>query len=214
MDERRKGMAQVAAEQFDIREAIGGWRGLTESVAPGLVFVVFYVATRELTPALVSSLTVAVVAVVARLAQRTPLTQAFGGLLGVVIGVVWAWRSGEAADYFAWSLWVNAAYLAGALISILVRWPVVGILVAAFRNTWSSWRSAPGFGRYVLATWLWVGMFALRLAVQVPLYLDANVGWLGTAKLVMGVPLFAVVGWFTWLLIRETHAEPASPATH
>ena len=66
--------------------------------------------------------------------------------------------------------------------------------------------------RYVMATWLWAGLFAARLAVQVPLLLDDAVGWLGTAKLLMGVPLFAVVIWLTWLMVREPEElrEPAS----
>ena len=47
---------------------------------------------------------------VLRLVQRTPVTQAVGGLLGVLVGVVWAWQSGRAEDYFAMGLWTNAAY--------------------------------------------------------------------------------------------------------
>ncbi|MEK8228829.1 DUF3159 domain-containing protein [Oerskovia sp. M15] len=59
--------------------------------------------------------------------------------------------------------------------------------------------------RYALATWLWVGMFALRLAVQVPLFYSAEVAWLGTARLVMGIPLWALTLWATWLLVRRPH---------
>ena len=65
--------------------------------------------------------------------------------------------------------------------------------------------------RYAWATWLWAGVFGLRLAVQIPLYLQGSdaVGWLGTAKLVMGVPLFAVGLWITWLMVRGSGAVPA-----
>lgn len=200
---RAPGMAQVAGEQFSLAEAVGGWRGLAESTAPGLVFVVVYVAVSSLGAALASSLGVALLAVVGRLLQRTALTQALGGVLGVAVGVLWAWRSGQAEDYFAWGLWVNAGYLLATLLSLVLRWPAVGVVVALLRGTWDTWRSSPGYHRFVVATWLWLAMFALRLAVQVPLYLDANVAWLGTARLVMGAPLFAVVGWFSWLLVRE-----------
>ncbi|WP_265521389.1 DUF3159 domain-containing protein [Oerskovia flava] len=225
-DGTARGVRALTAERFSLAETIGGVRGLVESVAPGLVFVVVYTVTRELSPALWSSVAVALVAVGARLVQRTPMTQAFGGLLGVGIGVLWAWRSGEAQDYFAWGLWVNAIYLVAMLVSILVRWPVVGLVVEALRSGWSggsgevpeggvvaalrrwaaTWREDPvRMRRYAVATWLWVGMFAVRLAVQLPLYLQAEVGWLGTARLVMGIPLWAFVLWLTWVLVRRPH---------
>ena len=238
------GVRALASDDFSMVDSVGGIRGVVEAMAPGLVFVVLYVATRELMPPLVASLAVAVAAVVARLVQRTPVTQAFGGLFGVAIGVFWAWRSGDATQYFAYGLWTNGAYLAVMLISVAVSWPIVGVVVEALRGGFgatsqpsrqpgpvteqadqtdgepveaaapapvfsTAWRRDPALlRRYTLATWLWIGMFALRLAVQIPLYFSSSVGWLGTARLVMGVPLWALVLWGTWLLVRR----PAAPA--
>ncbi|MFS0698773.1 DUF3159 domain-containing protein [Cellulomonas sp. 179-A 4D5 NHS] len=216
-----RGVYQLAGEDFSLAEAIGGWRGVVESALPGLVFVVVYVAVRELQPALVASISVAALAVLVRLVQRTPVTQAFSGILGIGIGVLWAWRTGEAQDFFAYGLWVNVAWCAGALISVLVRWPAVGVIVSFVRGEDMSWRldTRPAAQalrrRYVWATLLWVGVFGARLAVQVPLYLQGEdaVGWLGTAKLVMGVPLFAAGLYVTWLLVRGSGAprEPSRP---
>lgn len=211
--EDRRGVRLLAASDFSLAEAVGGWRGLVESVAPGLVFVVVFVATRDITPAVVASLAVALVAVLLRLVTRTPATQAFGGTLGVVIGVVWAWRTGEAENFYVWGLVTNAAFAVGVLVSILVRWPVVGIVVGALRQVGTSWRTDPAHvRRYAAASWLWFALFAVRLAVQVPLYLHAEVAWLGTARLVMGVPLWALTLWGTWILVREPGAAAARPA--
>ena len=150
-----RGMRQLTAEQFSAADAVGGVRGVVESVAPGLLFVVVYIAAgQQLAPALIAASAAAVVAVVVRLAQRTPITQALSGLLGVGIGVVWAWRSGDASDYFAYGLWVNAAYLVGTLVSILVGWPLVGLVMGLFRpegppsstGSWApavAWRADP-----------------------------------------------------------------------
>lgn len=218
-----RGARALLGEEFSFVDAVGGVRGLIESVLPGTVFVVVYVASSQLVPTLVASLGVAVVAVLVRLVQRTPWTQAFSGVLGVGIGVLWAWRTGNAEDYFAWGLWVNLAWFVGALVSILVRWPVVGVVVSLLRGESMAWRgrgvddlaAAAGASelrrRYVWATWLFVALFGARLAVQVPLYFqgDDSVGWLGTAKLVMGVPLFALVLWLTWLLVRRPAAAAA-----
>lgn len=222
---RGRGLRALAGDEFSTTDAIGGWRGAAESVAPGVLFVVVYlVAGQRLLPALIASLGAALLAVVVRLVQRTPVTQAFSGVLGVGIGVVWAWRTGRASDYFLWGLWVNAAYAAGTLATILARYPLVGVVVGLFDKegplsggSWGrvvAWRSDRALvRRYALATWPWVAMFVLRLVVQVPLYRSAQVAWLGTAKLVMGLPLTALVLWFSWRLVRRSAASAAPPPT-
>ena len=43
---------------------------------------------------------------------------------------------------------------------------------------------------FAAATWVWVLVFGGRILVQVPLYLAGWVGALGTAKIIMGWPLF------------------------
>ncbi|WP_454048389.1 DUF3159 domain-containing protein [Cellulomonas sp. Marseille-Q8402] len=222
-----RGMRAIEADSFSIADSVGGVRGAVESVLPGLVFVVVYVAGgQELRPALIASVAAALLAVVARLVQRSPLTQALSGVLGVGIGVVWAWRTGDASDYFAWGLLTNVAYLLAFAVSVLVRWPLVGLVLGLFRGdgpmsesgSWAgavAWRQDPALlRRYALVTWLWAGMFALRLVVQVPLYYADEVAWLGTAKLVMGVPLTALVLWASWILVRgSTAARPARTPT-
>lgn len=208
----KRGMRQLTSESFDSLEAIGGWRGMVESVAPGLVFVVVFVAVREIMPAVIASVGVAVVATIARLVQRTPITQAVGGLLGVGIGAIWAWRSGEAQNFFAWGLITNAAFAVGVTISIVARWPVVGFIVATLFQRPHTWREDKALmRRYTLASWLWVGAFALRLAVQVPLYLGGDTGWLGAARLVMGLPLWALVLWVTWVMVNPRAEPEAAP---
>lgn len=226
-DAPARGMRQLTAEEFSLTESVGGVRGVVETLLPGVVFVVVFIATRELMPTILSALGVALLAVVVRLAQRTPVTQAFSGVLGVAIGVVWAWRSGDVEDYFLFSLLTNAAYLLVCLVSILVRWPGVGVVVELLRSSlaatredekadggseatvrdifggWSAWRRDPvAVRRYAIATWFWVALFGVRLAVKTPLYLDATTEWLGIAHLVMGVPLWALTLWGTWVVVH------------
>lgn len=211
----RRGLRQLDADQFDALASVGGVRGLIETVLPGVVFVALFVITRDLTVSLIASVGIAVVAAVARLISRSPITQAVSGLLGVAIGAVWAWRTGEAEDFYVWGLYVNVAWAIGVTASILARWPVVGVFVSLLFNRGFGWRDDPRLRRlYARASWLWAGAFTLRLLVQVPLFLDAQVGWLGTARLVMGLPMWALVLWITWLLVRrrEAPADQQEPA--
>jgi hypothetical protein len=240
-----RGLRAVTADDFSFSAAVGGPRGAVEVVAPGLFFVVVFVATSSLTWALVAAVVPALVAVVVRLAQRTPLTYALSGLFGIAVGVFWAWRSGEAENFYAWGLWTNAFYLLVMVVSILVRWPAVGLVVGALRAGFAEqtrarsldespaqesatdgqhaespfaplaeWRRDPAMlRRYSIATWFWVGLFALRLLVKVPLYFSGDVAWLGTAHLVMGVPLWGLVLWLTWAVVRRPHPEHQAQPT-
>jgi len=210
-----RGLSALVAADFSLAQATGGVRGMVESVAPGLVFVVVYLAVRALTPALVAASVVALLAVIVRLAQRTPVTQALTGVVGVGVGVFWAARSGQAQDYFVVGLWTNAGYGAACLVSVVLGWPLVGVVVGLLRSEGVTWRNdRTERRRYALATWIWVAMFGLRLVVQLPLYLGAEVGWLGTARLAMGVPLWALTLWVTWLLVRPRGAAQDPARSH
>ncbi len=66
----------------------------------------------------------------------------------------------------------------------------------------SAWRTNRGLVRkYDLATGVWVLVFALRFVVQNQLYDSDKVGWLATARLLMGYPLFIVAIVVTVLIV-------------
>ena len=127
--------------------------------------------------------------------------------------------TGRAEDFFLPGLLINAAYAAGYAISILVGCPLLGVIIGSVTGQGMAWRKDPAQVRmYARASWLWVGLFLLRLAVQLPLYLAGAVVALGTARVAMGIPLFALGIWLSWLVIRREHAATAAgaapPAAH
>jgi hypothetical protein len=75
------------------------------------------------------------------------------------------------------------------------------------------WRDDPGVLRtYGWLTVLWGGTFLLRAVVQGPLYLADEVELLGTASLVLGLPLTAVAGVITLVVLSRLHrARSAAP---
>lgn len=196
------GVKQIAADEFDLATAVGGPRGVFESVAPVLVFLAVFLPTHRLDYAVIAALVVAGVLLVLRLVAKTPITQALGGFFGVLICAGWAWYSGRAAGYFVPGLWINAAYGAAMLASIAIGYPLIGLLDGMLRGE-KDWRTGPYMSRYRWLTAMWAAMFGLRLAVQWPLYATDHVAALGTARLVMGVPLMAATVFFSWLLLRR-----------
>ena len=102
-------MDQANSEDFSWSEALGGTRGVIEATAPGLVFVIVFVATRALVPTLVAASCVALLACAIRLVQRQGVQQALSGLFGVAIGVIFAAATGRGENYFAWGIATNVA---------------------------------------------------------------------------------------------------------
>lgn len=207
---RRAGIGQVAPGEVPtaaaLLTAIGGVRGLVESIVPGLGFVVVYTVTRDVVPSVLIPLVLAVAFVVARAVQRGPVAQALAGVFGIALSAGIALLSGRAENNFVPGLIINVASLLAMLVSIAVRWPLIGVVVGLLTNDGTGWRTDRAKRRVlVLATWLWAGLFAARLAVQVPLFLAGDVALLGTLKLVMGVPLYAGLLWVTWLLVRTVY---------
>lgn len=195
------GTAVTDSGQIDVLATIGGWRGLLESVLPSAVFLVAFIATQDLWGAGIASVAVAAVFSVARLVQRQSPVQALAGLVAVVLCVVVALNTGEARDYYLWGFVTNAAYIVALSVSVFVGWPLLGLVYGMVRNEGLQWRDQAGRRRrYALATWILVGALALRLVVQVPLYLADLLTALGTARLVMGLPLYALALWFGWLV--------------
>lgn len=206
----RSGMQRSEDGQIDVLRSIGGVRGLAESILPGLVFTVVFTINRDLTSSLIAALGVAAVFTVIRLVSRTPLTQALSGLIGVAICAFVASRTGNAEDFFVPGFFTNGAYIIAMVISIAARWPIAGLLFGFIRGEGIEWRKDPlRVKAYIIATWIIVAVLGLRLAVQMPLYFAENFVALGTTRLIMGLPLYALGLWLAWLVSRPPVQLPA-----
>jgi len=196
-------------EAILLERAIGGWRGMIDSALPAVVFLGVYLLNgRVLQPALVAALATGAVILVLRLFRREPLTQVLAGFAGVAISAFVSARTGEARDFFLWGFFVNVAYGGAFLISLAVRWPLMGVVVGAMTGDPSGWRKDPQERRvFAAATWVWVFVFGARIVVQVPLYLAGWVGALGTAKIIMGWPLFLFGAYITYRLLRPVFVQ-------
>lgn len=201
----------TAVPPTSFQEAVGGPLGMAETSLPAVAFVVAYTASGSNTnTASIVAVGLALVLAVARIVRRQSPIYALSGLVGVAFAAFVATRSGRAENFFLPGLLANAGYASAFLISLAVRRPLVGVIVTKLDGEDNSWRNDPlRLRAFVRATWVWAGVFLLRLVVQLPLYLAGAVVALGVAKTAMGLPLFGLGLWLTWLLVRR-HRIPAS----
>lgn len=195
---------------LNLLDQVGGAGAALDNALPALVFTLVFVATgRSLRLAVWSALAVGGVLLVLRLARREPVRNAVSGFLAIAVAAAIASATGRAADYFLVSIVRNAALAVGYAVSNLVRYPLIGLVVGLARGNVTGFRSDPGQLRaYTRATWIWVGLFVLRLGVRTPLLLSSDVTWLGVTEVVMGWPLFAATILATYLYLRRSlHAD-------
>lgn len=202
-----------AAVRAQLAKALGGKRGIVEAAVPTIVFTGMWIATSELKLSLIVSIAAAVVLLLIRLAQRTTPQFVLNSLIGIGIGAFFATRSGEAKDVFLPGIYYNAGYAAAMLLSIVVRWPLVGFIIGSVTGDPTAWRREPGMVRLCSRlTWLLMLPCLLRVVVQLPLYWADRVTALGIAKVALGWPLqVASLAAMIWVLARgRTPIQPAS----
>ena len=186
-----------------IVKSMGGWLGIAESVLPTIVFVTTFQLTSNIWLAIALSGSLSLAALVRQLIVRSALTQAVVGALSIGLTIWLTLRDNNASDYFLQGLITNSVYLGIGLLSMLLRWPFVGIFVGFLIGEGFTWREKRGhFNRFMAATGLYTGLYALRLSIEVPLYLGHNLSALGAAKLILGIPLYAITLWLIWLVIK------------
>ena len=185
--------------------SVGGVQGFIEATVPGLVYVLSFAIWQDLTISIVS-VSIAMVALIIRhfLAKR-PASALLGPVLGIALAIYLAQRpEGQPRDFYLTGFVTNAAYGGALLLSVLVRFPLIGVLVGFMTDQGLRWRKERRKVRFFsLVTWLWVAFFASRLLVQVPMYLANDVVSLGFTRIVMGTPYFLMMIWISWLLLRK-----------
>jgi Protein of unknown function (DUF3159) len=189
---------------------LGGRGGAVDATVP----VVAFVAVFTLADALAWSWPVAwaggaaVLAAAAvgavRLATGKRARSVVFGLLGVTVATLVALATGRAVDFFLVQIVGNAASALAWAVSIVIRWPLLGLVVGTLLGQRTGWRRDPDLVRgYQRASWAWVAQYVVRLAVFLPLYAADAVVALGIARTVLTWPLVALCVFLSWPLLRS-----------
>ncbi|MFM1986990.1 MAG: hypothetical protein RIS18_1207 [Actinomycetota bacterium] len=191
-----------------LNKAIGGWRGLIDSALPSMLFIIIFVFQKDLNKALIASLILGFILLIIRVFERKSLTQVLSGFLGLSISVFLTWRTKDASNFFLTGIITNAVYGFFLLISVVIKKPLLGYLVGSLVGDTTGWLKHPLLVRaYSTVTWIWVGVFGLRLLVQIPLYLNDNIALLGSVKIFMGWPLYLFAVWLTYQIVQTARSK-------
>lgn len=192
-------------QELNLLDEMGGPQGIADSSLPGLMFVAVYsVSGQDLQLSAIAAVGLGAIIGLIRLVRGESVRFAAAGFIGVAIAGFIATRTGRAEDFFLPGLLFNAGYAVAYAISIAVGWPLMGVLIGPLIGDGMKWRQDPARVRlFNRMSWVWVALFATRLAVQLPFYLAGSLVALGIARTVMGLPLFALGIWLCYLLLRR-----------
>ena len=205
--QERDGVATL--DKDSLMSSLGGWLGIVQSSLPATIFVLIFAISKNTVAAAVSAMAISLGFVTWQLIKRKPLTQAIAGALGIALSAYLTLRDGgHPRDYFVQGFFTNVVYGLVLAMSIIIRWPIIGFLIGLLRSEPLTWRKNKKILRRAdLATGLFVALFGARLLVQLPLYFANQIEALGIARVAMGVPLYALCIWLSWLLLRSSIAH-------
>jgi hypothetical protein len=204
-----------------LAKALGGRRGIVESAVPTALFTICFLVTDEIRPSLVISIAVTAVLLLVRVVQRSTPQFVLNALVGIGIGAIFAYRASRAGGseddvaraVFTPGLIYNGVYATVIILTILVGWPLVGFMVGSVTGDPTAWHDDRAMVRLCSQlTWILAIPCVIRVAVQLPLWLDHQIGLLGTSKIILGWPLqVAAFAAMAWLLGRNhTPIDPNS----
>ncbi|MFI7080013.1 DUF3159 domain-containing protein [Micromonospora sp. NPDC049903] len=189
-----------------LADLLGGRQGAIDATVPPLAFTVgWLVAGQSVRVGVAAALVAGAVVAGWRLRRGDRPRSVVIGLLAVCVAALVVVRTGRAEDFFLVQLLANAASALAWAASIVLRWPLLGVVVGTALGQRGRWRRDPALLRaYGRASWVWTATYVLRLAVFVPLYLSGQVLGLAAARVGMTWPLVAAALAVSWAVIRRS----------
>jgi hypothetical protein len=180
-----------------LSSALGGARGSFETALPTVAFVVAWAWRHDVTVAVIASAVCVLVLLVVRLVMRQTPRYVLSAVVATAFAAFFALRSGKAEAAFLPGILTSAGWAVASLFSVLVRWPIVGFMVAAgdpkMAEDPTGWRRDRGLVSVCQRlTMVLVVLYAVRVVLMFPLYLAGQVAWLGVAKVALGWPAYLV----------------------
>jgi hypothetical protein len=184
----------VTTNRESLGEVLGGRRGALDASIPPLAFAVGWLAAGQSIPiGAAAALGVSALLAVFRLVRGSKVTALVVSVAGVAAAALIALHTGRAQDFFLLRLMSNAASALLWAASIVVRWPLLGVVVGFVLGQKTRWRQDSDLMRaYQRASWMWVLLqYTLRVAVWGALWWLGEVVALGVVTVALSWPLVA-----------------------
>jgi intracellular septation protein A len=178
-------MSNEADDRAKVANALGGKKGLIDSGAPSILFLIVFNVADNLKTALYAAVATSAILTIIRLFKKDTIQHVISGFIGVAFCAYLANRTGNANDFFLPKFLTNLVYGTVYLIANVAGWPILGLVLGPILGENLLWRKNPERKKaYIRAGWLWIAMFYVRLLVQVPIYLSGpeNLNLLGSVN--------------------------------
>ncbi|MET8995319.1 DUF3159 domain-containing protein [Amycolatopsis sp. Hca4] len=199
-----------AEPRESLAQILGGRRGALDASIPPVGFVAGWLAAGQSVAWGAGAAVVVALAVGAyRVARGGKVRALVVSLAAVVVAALIALHTGRAQDFFLLQLMSNVASALLWAASVVVRWPLLGVVVGLLLGQKTRWRrDAVLLKAYSRASWVWVLQYTLRVVVYGLLWWAGQVIALGVARTVLSWPLVALtVAVSGWVLYRALPPE-------
>ncbi|MFE9743840.1 DUF3159 domain-containing protein [Saccharothrix saharensis] len=192
--------------QESLAALLGGRGGALDASLPPLAFVVgWLLGGNSVAAGAVSAVAVGVVVGVVRVLRGGRPRALLASVALVVLAAYIALQTGRAEDFFLLQIFLNAASALVWAASIVLRWPLLGVVVGLVTGQKFRWRRDPDLLRaYRYASWPWVGQYVLRVLVFGALWLAGEVVLLGIMRVALTWPLQVACIAVSWWVLRRT----------
>ncbi|EHR53001.1 Protein of unknown function (DUF3159) [Saccharomonospora marina XMU15] len=196
---------------------LGGSKGAIDASLPPAAFVLgWLLAGSSIGWAAVTAIAVSVLVGVFRLLRGDRARAVLVSLAAVIAAALVALHTGRAEDFFLLQLLSNVASSLVWAASIVLRWPLLGVVVGFALGQRTRWRQDPELlAAYSVASWVWVSQYLLRVVVYGSLWWAGQVVALGVARTVLSWPLvaltIAVSGWVLYRTLPDDHPGLRNP---
>ena len=196
---------QETTERETLASLLGGGRGALDATLPVVGFVGGWLIGRSVLWGALTAVVVAAGVAGWRLRRGTRPRAVLIGLLAVIASALVAVYTGRAEDFFLIQIFTNAASAVAWALSIVLRWPLLGVVVGTALGQKTRWRRDPALLRaYSRASWVWVGQYVTRLVVLIPLWTAGLVTALAATRIALSYPLIVACLAVSWWVLQRT----------